>query len=192
MSLIEQLTKQLSGSALESLAGQLGTDPNTTSSAISAALPMIVGALAKNASTQEGASALDSALSKDHDGSILDNLGGFLSSTDNGAGAGILKHVFGNNQPHVQQGVSQLSGLDVSKVGPLLENLAPIVMGMLGKQKQQQGLDMGGLASILMGARNQAQQSGSPAMDMLGSLLDRDGDGSFLDDVGGFLGKFMK
>lgn len=192
MSLIEQLSQQLSGSALQSLSQQLGADQSTTSSAISAALPMIVGAMAKNASSQDGAASLHNALVKDHDGSILDNLGGFLSSTDNGPGAGILKHVFGNNQSNVQQGVSQLSGMDISKVGPLLQNLAPIVMGMLAKKQQQQGLDMGGLAGMLINEKKSAATSGNPALDMLSGFLDQDGDGSMLDDIGGMLGKFLK
>ena len=51
-------------------------------------------------------------LAKDHDGTILDNLGGFLSNSDNGPGAGILKHVFGDKRSMVEAGLSQMSGLD--------------------------------------------------------------------------------
>ena len=130
MSLLQTLTEQISGSALKGLAGQLGIDEGIAGSAISAALPMIVGAMAKNASTQEGAESLTNALAKDHDGSILDNLGGFLSSTDNGPGAGILKHVFGGKRGMVEQGVSQVSGLDAGKAGALLEKPRTIGNGI--------------------------------------------------------------
>ncbi|MEO0469664.1 MAG: DUF937 domain-containing protein [Bacteroidota bacterium] len=191
MALLDQLASQFTGDALSQLSNQLGTDESTTSSAIGAALPMLVSALAKNASSDEGAASLSNALQKDHDGGILDNLGGFLGSADNGAGPAILGHILGNKQSGAQAGISQISGMDAGKAGSLLENLAPVVMGMLGKQQRSEGLDIGGLAGMLMGARNQAQSSGSPAMDMIGSLLDQDGDGSFLDDVGGMLGGLL-
>lgn len=192
MSLVDLLTQQISGQALEGLSKQLGVPEGQASSAISAALPMIVGAMAKNASSQGGAEALAGAINRDHDGSILDNLGGFLASSDNGSGAGILKHVLGGKRGMVEQSVGQMSGMDAGKVGALLENLAPLVMGYLGRQKRSQGLDAGGLASILLGERNnQAQGSGSAAIDMISNILDRDGDGSMLDDIGGMLGGFF-
>ncbi len=192
MSLVDLLTQQITSQGLKGLSQQLGTSEDQTTSAISAALPMIIGAMAKNTSSADGANALSNALNKDHDGSILDNLGGFLGSTDNGSGPGILKNVLGEKKGMVEQGISQISGMDLSKVGPLLENLAPIVMGQLGRTQRSQGLDAGGLASILLGA-TQGQQGGgsamgSAALSMLGNILDKDNDGSFLDDVGGMLG----
>ena len=49
--------------------------------------------MARNTSNQQGAESLHNALQKDHDGSILDNLGGFLNNAQSGPGAGILRHV---------------------------------------------------------------------------------------------------
>ena len=67
--------------------------------------------------------------------------------------------------------------------------LAPIVMGMLGKQKRQQGLDIGGLAGLLSNSVNQQRSSGNPMLDMANRFLDQDGDGSALDDVASMVGK---
>lgn len=195
MSLLEQLTSQLSGPALQGLTQQLGADEGAVSSAIGAALPMIMGAMAKNASNEQGAQALDNALAKDHDGGIMDNLAGFLSQTDNGPGAGILGHVFGGKRPQVEAGLSEMSNLNPQQSGQLLENLAPVVMGFLGKQKQSQGLDASAIAGMLMGARNQASSQsgmGGMAMSMLNNFLDKDGDGSAIDDIGGMIGGFFK
>ncbi len=190
MSLLETLTKTLTqGDNLSALGQQLGLDSGTASSAISAALPMIVGAMARNASSEEGANNLANALDKKHDGGILDQLGGFLGSTDNGDGAGILGHVFGQKRGGIEAGLSQISGVDKSTAGSLLENLAPIVMGQLGREKRQGGLNPMDIASMLGGAAKQQQSSGgSMAMDILSNVLDRDGDGSMLDDIGGMLG----
>jgi hypothetical protein len=196
MSILNELTQQLSGPALQALTQQLGTDQSTTQSAVEAALPMLIGALAKNASTEQGAQSLAGALERDHDGGILNQLTGFLASPDNGSGPGILGHVLGQKQPAVEQGVSQISGLDMSKVGPLLANLAPIVMGMLAQQQRSRSLDPGSLAGMLNNERQQVQQQSSGtagmAMTMLNSFLDKDGDGSAIDDIGGMLGNFFK
>lgn len=187
------LTEQLGGDQISTLSKQLGVNESQASSAIAAALPMIVGALARNSSTPQGAESLHNALQKDHDGSILDNLGGFLASSDNGAGPNILKHVFGGNLGNIVGALGQSSGLGQSQAGSLLENLAPIVMGQLGKQTRKQGLDTGGLASMLGGETSNINSgTGAAALSMLNSFLDADGDGSAIDDIGGMLGKFFK
>ncbi len=193
--LLQQLTSQLSGGNLDALSQQLGVDQGTANQAIQAALPMILGAMAKNASSPDGAQALTQALQKDHDGSILDNLGGFLGSSDNGSGSGILGHVFKASLPMIISSVSKMSGMQEGQAGSLLENLAPVVMGALGKQQRQQGLDAGGIADILSGMTQQARGTntqGNAALDMLSNILDRDGDGNMMDDIGGMLGKFLR
>ena len=75
-------------------------------------LPILLAALNRNASNPAGAAALHGALERDHDGSILDNLGGFLGNAQAGPGAGILKHVLGERQESTAQAVGAASGLD--------------------------------------------------------------------------------
>lgn len=191
MSLLDALTQQIGGQNLSALAGQLGMDESQTSSAISAALPMMIQAMNRNTNSQDGAASFANALDKDHDGSILNDLGGFFASPNNGSGPGILKHLFGDKRGQVEHGISSIAGIDQQKAGGLLENLAPVLMGFLGQQKRQQGLDMVGIASLLGGFSGQAQQQGgnsSAAMSLLNNILDKDGDGSMLDDIGGMLG----
>ena len=85
--------------------------------------------------------------------------------------------------------LSQQTGLDSSKVMDLMSRMAPVVMGLLGKQKREQGLDMGGLAGLLTNTVSQQKSSGNSFIDMATSFLDKDGDGSALDDVAGMVGK---
>ncbi len=193
---IEGLLGQvLGGGNLGAISQTIGADESTTSNAIQAALPMLIGAMARNASSEGGASALAGALDRDHDGSVLDDIAGFVlgGGAQQSNGAGILGHIFGGNQPAVEQGVSQTSGLDMSMVAKLLPLLAPIVMGYLGRQKQEQGMDAGALAGALGGASQQMQEQQSPLMGMLTSILDSNRDGSIVDDAirlaGGFLGR---
>lgn len=174
------LIGMLGSGELDKLGSQLGADPASTQKAVGAAVPLLLSALGKNAASPQGAQALLGALSRDHDGSVLDNVGAALGS---GAlskdGAAILGHVLGNKQGAVAAGIGQASGLTADTSGQLLAMLAPLVMGGLGKTQRQSGLDASGLASMLGGQREQA----NAGLGGLAGLLDMDGDGDITDDV---------
>lgn len=195
-SVTDMLTQSLQGAALNRLGAQIGSDPQTTSAAVSAAVPMLVGALARNSTSQSGAQDLAAALSRDHDGSVLDNVGGFLAGGGSGTtGAGILRHMFGGRQAAVEQAVAQSSGLDGAASGQLLAMLAPLVMAAIGRSARQQsggGLDPSILAGMLGGEQASLSQRAPDLMGTLGQLLDSNQDGSIVDDLGrlasGFFG----
>ena len=190
--LTEMLMQQLAGRALSQISGKIGADPGTTSKALAIAVPLLISALARNSSTPAGAEALNQAVARDHDGSILDDLGGFFSNTEAANGAGILGHVLGDRRTDAENGLAQSTGLDPSAAGQLLETVAPLVMGALGKTQQQQGLDANGLSEFLGDQHQQAQASAPDVMGMLGNLLDSNKDGSVLDDVGRIAGKLFR
>ncbi|MDH3744765.1 MAG: DUF937 domain-containing protein [Acidobacteriota bacterium] len=187
-SLIDLLTQQIQSGGLSQIAGQLGTDESTAGKAVPAALGTLIGALAKNASSGRGAEDLFGALSRDHDGSILNDIGGAISNSGNLAGSGILKHVLGGNRQSIEKGLGQATGLDAGAIGKLLPMLAPILMGALGKARNEGNLDVGGLAGML-GQQRQHVQKQVPRGFGLGSLIDRDGDGQIADDLAGMVGK---
>jgi hypothetical protein len=191
MSLLDMLQQRLGGDAVNQISRQLGTDPATTQTAIAAALPMIVGALARNAQDPGKAGALANALGR-HDGSVLDDVAGYLGRGNTGDGDGILGHVLGGRKETVQTGLGQAAGLDPAKAGTLLAMLAPLVMGALGKAQREKGLDTGGLAGMLGSEQQRATDAAPGVMGMLTTLLDRDHDGSVMDDIGGMLGRLGK
>ncbi|MEO0559073.1 MAG: DUF937 domain-containing protein [Bacteroidota bacterium] len=191
--LLGTLAQTLGGSQVDQLAGAIGADSRSTQQAIGAALPAILSALNRNTNTTQGAQSLNRALERDHDGSLLDNLGGFLSGQVTGKqvdGAGILRHLLGNRQPELEQGVAQASGLDMSQVARLLPILAPIVMAALGRQKRQAGLDEAGLSGLLgQEATVARREAPSGLLGALSGFLDQDGDGSIQDDLMAQAGK---
>jgi hypothetical protein len=65
-------------------------------------------------------------------------------------------------------------------------------MGALGKAQREKGLDTGGLAGMLGSEQQRATDAAPGVMGMLSSVLDRDHDGSVMDDIGGMLGKLGK
>ena len=188
MDLMGLLDNALNSDTIKQISQQLGADEGATGDAIQAALPMLLGGLANNSANQSGATSLLGALDRDHDGSILDDLGAFLGDFLSGRGAGILGHIFGDQEGAVERGVSQASGLDLSKVGPLLMMLAPIVMGAIGRARREEGIDVGDLPRELGSA---AQQTGGDQglLGALSSMFDMNRDGSAVDDIAGMLSR---
>lgn len=179
--LLDDLMGQLGSGGVGQIASSLGVDEGTATKAISMALPALIGGMANNAAKPDGAEALASALD-DHDDSVFGSLGGLLEG--GGDGSKILGHVLGAKQPKVEQQIAGQAGLDFGTVAKLLPVLAPLVMGYLSKKKQTDGLDSGGLGSLLQNERK-AQEATSPGLGGLASILDADGDGSIMDDVMG-------
>ena len=186
--LTEMLTQQLAGGAVAQISNKLGIDQGTAGKAVAIALPLLIAALARNTSTPSGANALDQAVARDHDGSILDDIGGFLNSGNTADGAGILGHVFGNQQNSVEGALAQRTGLDAGSAGQLLAMVAPLVLGAVGKTRMEQGLDANSLSAYL-GDQHQAQNAPPDMMGMLGGFLDANQDGSVVDDLGRLAGK---
>ena len=185
--LIAQLSKQLGGASKEQ-----------TALAANGIMTTLVNQIARNASSPEGAASLANALDRDHDGSVLNDLMGMIGGNATRQapdkalnGEGIIRHVLGDRQNNVVDMISNMSGMDKGNAGNLMTMLAPVVMGMLGKQKREQGLDIGGLTSLLTGELNQQRQSGNPTMQLVTRFLDADGDGSIADDVANMGMKFL-
>ncbi|TNE56827.1 MAG: DUF937 domain-containing protein [Bacteroidetes bacterium] len=206
MNLMEMLQGQLSDDVLGQLSQQIGADKEQTATAANGIFATLLGGLANNTTDTSSLSSLASALDRDHDGSILDDLASMVGSVAQQSagqapkalnGAGILGHILGDRQETAAQQISQQSGLNVNQIMKLMPILAPIVMGVLGRAKNSGGLDLGGLANILMGSAQQAQSGGYG--DLIGSVLgqvlgggqqqqSRRGGGIFGQILGGLLG----
>lgn len=186
------ITQQLSGSASSAIAQRFGISETTANTAIQMAIPLILTAMARNASQPQEAENLHQAIANDHDGSIFNNLMGYLGNPQSANGAGILGHVFGSQQPAIENNLAEATGMDQSSAAGLLETVAPLVMGSLGQAQQQNGLDASGLSSLLNSQQDQAQANAPDAMGMLSSMLDQNKDGSAMDDVKRLAANFFK
>lgn len=154
MDIKQILLDQLSGAATEKLGSQNGLDANQTNSTVNAALTAILSGLQQEASSSKGAEQLDAAVTKKHNGSILADLAEAVGNGANKADGGkILEHIFGNKAEKVTDTVAENAGVSSSAAGDILATLAPIVLGQLGQKKQSEGLDVSGLASILLGQK---------------------------------------
>ena len=186
--ILDLLAQNLTGPQMGQLAQSIGANESQTQKAVAVALPALLAALNRNTNSDAGVASLAQAVQQDHDGSLLDNLGGFLSGAMSGQrqadGGGILGHILGGQQPTVEQGVAKASGLDMRQVAKLLPILAPIVMAAIGRRKRQANLDNSGLSGMLGQEATRARQAAPEGLlGALSGFLDADGDGSIQDDL---------
>jgi hypothetical protein len=198
--LTDDVYSQLEGAPLRQMAQQLGIGPAQMAGAVSAALPLLLGALGRNASQPQGAEALFGALQKDHAGMDIGNVLGAVLGGGAGQGDGgkILGHVFGGRQPRAEQALGQATGLGGDRAGMLLKMLAPIVLAYLAKRmfEQRQATNAATpqvLGEVLGQEEQRVSQQGGLGSGVLGAVLDQDGDGQLgLSDLlkigGGLLG----
>ena len=214
MNFLEIFTSQIGQGKVDEMSNAIGADKNQTMAALGAAVPLLVSAMARNTRNEDGAQSLAGALDRDHDGGILQNLGGLFSNPSSAKGDGILNHVLGGRREVAQSAISQSSGLSAEATSKMLQIVAPMVLGMIGKKKKDEGFGAGILATMLSqfsqthetNVAPQPESSGSmmgnigsmvsgAATSGLGSMitgiLDRDNDGSVMDDIGGMIGGMM-
>jgi len=174
--LVDNVLAHLSAEQISQIAAQLGTDPAQARAAIEHAVPLIVGGMAQNATTPQGADALNNALGQHAGLDIGSVLGSVLGGGGSGLGSSILGHIFGPKQSAANQGLGQATGLGQQNAGQLLAILAPIVMAALANHAQAQGnLNPGGLGSILGQANQQIQRQGGTLGGLVNGVLNHQG-----------------
>lgn len=191
--LVDNVLSSFNDQQVGAIASKLGVDPAQARSAIAHAVPLIVGGMAQNATSAQGAGALHNALG-DHVGfDVSSVLGNLLGGSGSGIGGAILGHIFGSNQGAANQGLGQATGLSAQNAGELMAILAPIVMGALANHAQGQGIGAGGLGGLLTQEVQRVQQQGGSAGSLLNSVLNGSGGlPGLLQSAGGLLGAFTK
>lgn len=186
--LFNEVSQHLNDDVIVQLANQIGAqEPNQVKKAAGGIAEILLDVIAKNANNQQSGDGLFGAIERDHDGGILGNLLGVLkgqSKVNNPKtmnGEGIVNHLLGNRVMETAQIISKYSGLDLFKSGTLMQLIAPVIMGVVGGQRKSGGLDLGGLAQVLMGGAQQRRSN--PGGGLLSKIIDRDGDGNMMDDL---------
>ena len=194
MSGILDLLNSEMGQELISGAGkQMGLDSKSTTSALSTAMPLILGALKNNSNSAEGSAQLLGALnSPAHSGGArVENVSSILGgdSIDQDVlddGANILGHVFGGQESNAANALSKSSGLDMNSAMNMLKVAAPFIMSYLGKQTKENNVtESGGLGDMLGGLLG---SQGGDMASMASLIQGFNGNDSSIDDIAGMLG----
>lgn len=162
---------------IDDIAEKFGVSQDVARQAVQEGGAVLLGGLAKNAQTAEGASAIEKALNR-HDGfsgvSKVDD----VDQTDGGK---IVGHVLGDKKQEVADSLTAsektAGGIDFGKLLPIL---APIIMGLIANANKGKG--GGGIGDILGGLLGGGQQGGGQQGGSAGGL------GDILGGLGGLLG----
>lgn len=133
----------------------LGESAESTSSAIKAIVPSLLGSVIQKSSSDQGLASLMSFMSENNiDGSILSNATGMLGGGIETeklmySGAGILRYLLDDKLSPVVDSIAGGSGLKTSSATSLLKLSAPLLMGIIGRHVKEKGLDQQGLKNIL-------------------------------------------
>lgn len=180
MNILDTITGAHNGAAVDQLATQFGLSREQTSQAMSALMPALAAGLQKNMSSQNGVSGLLSALSSGHHQTYLENPASLSDPSTRDDGNAILGHVLGSKDVSraVAARASQKTGLDTGILKQMLPLVAALAMGGLSRQTRA-------------GTNVDSQAAGGSIMSMLEPMLDRNRDGSMVDDVVGLVGGFL-
>ena len=168
------LLKTLMGAAgsgdLQKLGQQFGLDGGDVTKVLEQVVPALGRGMQKNTAQSGGLESLMGALQKGNHQKYIDNISEAVSSAGVNEGNGILGHVFGSKEVSrkVAGAAASESGVSADIIKKMLPMVATMAMGALSKESQ-----------------------GGQQQSALASLLDRDGDGSALDDVMDFAKKFF-
>ncbi len=183
MSILETILKSNNGDLVKQVAGSLNLKPQDAGAAIAKMLPALTGGLKQNIQSQGGLDSLLGALGGGKHKRYVENPAEIVQQTGISEGNAILGHLLGSKQRsrEVAAEASQQTGIDAGILKKMLPMIATMAMGSLSKQ--QSG---GGALSDLMG-----QNAGTKSRGMLDSFLDKDNDGSMVDDLLGMARKFL-
>lgn len=151
--LVSQISQFLSAEIASRVASSLGLDKTSTQKAIAAAVPAILGALISLVSKSQGAKKLSDAVAMQEPG-VLSSLASVIGQagqkalSDNGSSA-LSSLVGGKTLSGISSALSQYAGIGQSSSNSLIGLLAPVVLGVLGSEQRDNGLDASGLAKLL-------------------------------------------
>jgi hypothetical protein len=138
MSLLSILKDRINDATIQRMSDQIDAKPSTTRQAVDTALPLLVGALARNANaSSDAASSLAGALDRDHDGAMLDNVSSVID---------LAGKAFG--------------GSSGSSSGGGLGGLLSAASSILGGSATKKAVDGSGILGHVFGSRQSAVMTG--------------------------------
>ncbi len=174
MNITDLLFDKQNSSAITQFANKFGVSEAQARDAIASLAPSLSRGLGHHAQNKIGRGGILDALKSGNHSRYLDNPDLLGSNKNKDDGNSILGHIFGNKEVsrHVANKAAKKTGLGGALLKKMLPVIATMVMGSLGKK--------------MLGGGNSApsqQQSGGGLGGLLTQVLDRDNDGSMIDDV---------
>jgi OmpA-OmpF porin, OOP family len=154
----------LNPSIVSKMAEIVGESPAATQRAIDVAVPTLAGAACNRASTPLGASDLLNGLSPSKlDPGLVSSFanhltGGVVTQNLMRTGESLLNRLLGSNAGAVTDLIARSSGISLPGATSLLSLIAPLFLGILGRQVTANNLHSSGLSSLLSSHRDTIQK----------------------------------
>jgi hypothetical protein len=151
--LVSQIAEVLSPTIVSRIASALGLNHTATQKAVVAAVPALLAALINYVTKPQGASKLAEVVRKQEPG-VLASLASVIGEPGQKAlidqGGSVLTSLLGGKTlSALTNAVGQYAGVGNEGSKSLLGLLGPAILGVLGQQQRDKGLDASGLANLL-------------------------------------------
>nr|WP_010133673.1 DUF937 domain-containing protein [Microbulbifer agarilyticus] len=156
--ILDMAVRHLGSAGMSALGNALGLPADKSESAFSTGVGSVLASMMNKAGSESGLGSLMNMATKSTEmdlsspGDVFADAGRMSSLQD--VGGNILGALLGDKQAGVLNVISNALGLDSSKSGSLLKVAAPVVMSILGKLVKSKGLNLQGLASLLLGQKD--------------------------------------
>lgn len=179
MDLLSTILNAQGGNMVASLGQRFGLSQEQTSAAVGSLLPALMGGMQKNVNQEGGLESLLGALTGGSHQRYVEDPDAISGDAPVEEGNGILGHLLGSKDVsrQVANNASAQTGVGADILKQMLPIVATMLMGAVSKQT---------------GGGQMAAVAGGGILNLLTPMLDRDGDGSALDDVAGMIGGFFK
>ncbi|MDC9822864.1 DUF937 domain-containing protein [Devosia sp. ZB163] len=171
--LVSTVSQFLTPDMVQKIAASVGGDGQQVQSAIGAAVPALLAGFAGTA-THGGAQKIADAVQQQS--TALDDIGGLLGGGQNSlteSGTRLVGSLLGSNaQSGISLAIAKFSGLGQGAATALMGALAPIVLGMIGKQVGPRGIDAASVSNLL---ESQKSNIAHAMPSRLGNLLEGSG-----------------
>jgi hypothetical protein len=165
-SLIATISRLLTPDIIGKMAAAAGMDSATAQTAASAAVPAILGGFANLASKPGGARQLADAVAEQPAGllaSLASAMSGGVRLQEQGSNT-LASLLGGGTLGSLVSAVSRFAGIGEGSVRSLMGMLAPVILGVLGREQRASGLDASGLARMLADQKDQIAAALPPGL----------------------------
>ncbi|WP_226668286.1 OmpA family protein [Microbulbifer aggregans] len=155
--LLEMAVRHLGSSGLGALGKALGLPDGQAEPAFTTSAASVIAAMLNKAGSESGLGALmnlvneSKSLDLSSPADIFADAGKMTSLQQ--TGGSLLDGILGTKRDGAINVLASALGLNSTKSGSLLRIAAPVVMSLIGKLVKSKGLNMGGLAALLLGQK---------------------------------------
>lgn len=153
--IVSIIMQYLTPDMIARISSALGLDRGSTQTAIGASVPALLAAIGNVATQPGGAQKL--ADQANQQSGMLDSLTSMIGGQSEIAdkGSRMLSSLLGGSQQNMLTGaITNFTGIGQGASNSLLGMLAPLIMGVIGKQLGSGGIDSYGVANLLAGQKD--------------------------------------